>query len=123
MEVEYLEEVQRSGALGMVQSPHITQGGWLFLGSIFTRGFHSPQALSWIALDAQRKDLSSNPSVTWKAVGTQSQAQLPSCLLQEASSRMLKQEHVFIPTLRMGVTHVPSVPSLHPIIWAPVCAG
>lgn len=42
------------------------------------------------------KGLQHHPPLTWKAVGTQCQAQLLNCLFQEASSRMLKQENVFI---------------------------
>lgn len=58
--------------------------------------------------------------LTWNVVGTQ----MPSEALQlscekKGSSRMLKQESFSSPASQTGVTHMPSVLSLHPIVCAP----
>lgn len=73
--------------------------------------------LSWATFDVQRKDLRVDAFLTWNVVGNQMKPF--SCALKKESSGMLKKECFSSLTSQMGVTHVPSVLPLLPMVCAP----
>jgi len=72
------------------------------LNSTFLRGLLQSPSHFLDHFWCGRNDLSGDPFLTWKAVDTQCQAQLFDCLLKKDSSRMLKQERVFITNFANG---------------------